>query len=83
MPHELRGTGPLAALRVKAGLSQTRAATELGIPASHLSRLESGHHDPRTEIVMGMARAYGVTVDVIINAIQKAKSARARSKAAA
>lgn len=73
----LEGSGPLARLRVLAGLTQAAAAAKLGISPQHLQRLEAGHHDPRAALITSMAKAYRVTIEVVMRAVESARRAAA------
>lgn len=46
--------------RIREGLSQERAAKQIGISRSYLSLFEIGGAIPDTELLVKMARVYGV-----------------------
>lgn len=56
--------GPtLASLRLAAGLSQKKLAELCGIDQPHVSRYESGKHEPSISLANGLATALGVSLD--------------------
>ena len=61
--------GPrLRALRKERETTLSRLAGETGISASTLSRLESGERRPTLELLLRLAKAYGVTLDELVDA---------------
>ncbi len=69
--HEdvLAGVGPrLRALRRARGATLTDLATETGLTASTLSRLENGKLRPTLEQLLPLARAHGVPLDDLVEA---------------
>jgi transcriptional regulator with XRE-family HTH domain len=67
----LGAVGPrLRATRKRRGLTITDVATKTGISASTLSRLESGGRRPNLELLLPLARVYGVALDVLVGAPQ-------------
>ena len=65
----LVATGPrLRALRKERETTLADLATETGISVSTLSRLESGARRPTLELLLPLARAYGVTLDELVGA---------------
>ena len=52
----------LAQLRLKAGLSQQLLGDKCGIAQSHVSRYESGKHEPTLSTARCLAAALGVTL---------------------
>jgi transcriptional regulator with XRE-family HTH domain len=63
--------GPrLRALRKRRGLTITDVAASTGISASTLSRLESGGRRPNLELLLPLARVYGVALDELVGAPQ-------------
>lgn len=65
----LDAVGPrLKQLRLRRDLTLTDLATETGISASTLSRLEAGLRRPTLEQLLPLARAYGVTLDDLVDA---------------
>lgn len=57
------GVPSLAALRLRAGLSQRELATACGVQQPHVSRWESGRVEPGLIQSRRMARALGVSLD--------------------
>lgn len=65
----LKAIGPrLKALRLQRDVTLTDLASETGISASTLSRLEAGLRSPTLEQLLPLARAYGVTLDELVDA---------------
>jgi transcriptional regulator with XRE-family HTH domain len=65
----LDAVGPrLKQLRLRRGSTLTDLAAETGISASTLSRLEAGLRRPTLEQLLPLARAYGVTLDELVDA---------------
>jgi transcriptional regulator with XRE-family HTH domain len=65
----LAGVGPhLRALRQRRGTTLADLGAETGISVSTLSRLESGDRRPTLELLLPLARAYGVTLDELVDA---------------
>ncbi|MFF5987238.1 helix-turn-helix domain-containing protein [Prauserella flavalba] len=65
----LDGVGPrLKQLRQRREITLTDLAEETGISASTLSRLEAGLRRPTLEQLLPLARAYGVTLDELVDA---------------
>ena len=62
------GNGDLASLRLAAGLSQSELAGLCSIEQPHVSRYESGRHEPLVSTAAKMASALGVSLDVFLNA---------------
>jgi transcriptional regulator with XRE-family HTH domain len=54
--------------RLDAGLPLARIAALLGVSISTVSRLESGHRAPTLELLLPLARHYGVTLDELVDA---------------
>lgn len=58
------GLAPLAALRLRAGLSQAQVAAMTGIQQPMLSRIENGHvTDLQRSTMRSLADAFGVSLD--------------------
>ncbi len=55
----------LRELRVESGRSLRKAASELGVAPSHLSRLERGEKSPGSDLRRRAANYYGVHSDVL------------------
>ncbi|MEU4473665.1 XRE family transcriptional regulator [Micromonospora sp. NPDC023888] len=65
----LDAVGPrLKHLRQRRDITLTDLAAETGISASTLSRLEAGLRRPTLEQLLPLARAYGVTLDELVDA---------------
>jgi transcriptional regulator with XRE-family HTH domain len=65
----LDAVGPrLKALRQRRDVTLTALAEETGISTSTLSRLEAGLRRPTLEQLLPLARAYGVTLDELVDA---------------
>ena len=76
--HQPRGTGPLAALRVKRGLSQRDVATVLGVTSALIGILEAGGRGTRLDKIYSLARVYGVEAQVVLAAFRKCRTRYAR-----
>lgn len=70
------GVCTLAALRLKAGLSQRQFADKCGLAQPHVSRYESGLHEPGVFQAETMAKVLGVSLDLIVTALRQAATAR-------
>ena len=69
LAHALATVGPrLRALRTEREATLTHLAEETGISVSTLSRLESGERRPTLELLLPLAKAYGVTLDELVDA---------------
>ncbi|MGY2003054.1 helix-turn-helix domain-containing protein [Blastococcus sp. SYSU DS1024] len=65
----LQNVGPrLRALRTERGATLTDVAETTGISVSTLSRLESGGRRPTLELLLPLARTYGVALDDLVDA---------------
>jgi len=65
----LTAVGPrLRALRRARGSTLARLSEETGISLSTLSRLESGQRKPTLELLLPLAKAYGVPLDELVGA---------------
>jgi transcriptional regulator with XRE-family HTH domain len=65
----LAGVGPrLRALRTARQNTLTAVSERTGISVSTLSRLESGHRRPTLELLLPLAREYGVPLDELVGA---------------
>jgi transcriptional regulator with XRE-family HTH domain len=65
----LDAVGPrLKRLRTQGEITLTALAEQTGISASTLSRLEAGLRRPTLEQLLPLARAYGVTLDELVDA---------------
>lgn len=74
------GSGDLASLRLAAGLSQSELAALCGIEQPHISRYESGRHEPLVGTACKMASALGVSIDVFANAWSSTREMSDRSQ---
>lgn len=52
--------------RTKAGLSQEKAATELGVTGAAVSLWENGKTQPRAALLVKIAALYGCTIDELL-----------------
>ncbi len=69
LDRTLDAVGPrLKHLRLRRDITLTELAEETGISASTLSRLEAGLRRPTLEQLLPLARAYGVTLDELVDA---------------
>ncbi|KAA0022232.1 helix-turn-helix domain-containing protein [Antrihabitans cavernicola] len=65
----LTAVGPrLRALRQQRDVTLTDLAAETGISVSTLSRLEAGQRKPNLELLLPLAKAYGVPLDELVGA---------------
>ncbi|HTR94037.1 MAG TPA: XRE family transcriptional regulator [Trebonia sp.] len=65
----LAAVGPrLRALRLRRDITLTDLSAQTGVSVSTLSRLESGDRKPTLELLLPLARAYGVTLDELVDA---------------
>lgn len=56
----------IALLRQKAGLSQRQLAERLHLSSSAVGMYEQGRRHPSLDILIALAREFGVTVDYLI-----------------
>ena len=56
----------IALLRRNAGMSQSQLAGQLKISPSAVGMYEQGRREPSAEILVAMARIFGVTVDYLL-----------------
>ena len=69
------GVSPLAALRLKAGLSQAELAKRLEMHQPQLSRLESGQHsDVYVSTLAALAGALGMGLEVVNDAFKATRA---------
>jgi transcriptional regulator with XRE-family HTH domain len=65
----LAAVGPrLRALRQERGTTLAAVSADTGISVSTLSRLEAGQRRPTLELLLPLARSYGVQVDELVGA---------------
>ncbi|MDR0861546.1 MAG: helix-turn-helix domain-containing protein [Oscillospiraceae bacterium] len=67
------------ALRVKKGVSQRRAATDLGISQALMSHYENGAREPKLPFVKKLCAYYGVSVDFVLRDSSEGAEARETS----
>ena len=73
----LSAVGPrLRALRRQRDITLAALAEATGISVSTLSRLESGQRRPTLELLLPLARAYGVPLDDLVGAPPHRRPAR-------
>ena len=69
LDDDLSGVGPrLRQLRGDRSLTLSRVAEQTGISVSTLSRLESEGRRPTLELLLPLARTYGVSLDELVDA---------------
>ncbi|HET7326583.1 MAG TPA: XRE family transcriptional regulator [Nocardioidaceae bacterium] len=69
LDHALAAVGPrLRALRRQRQTTLADLSGQTGISVSTLSRLESGERRPTLELLLPLAKAYGVTLDELVDA---------------
>ncbi|AFR08566.1 helix-turn-helix domain-containing protein [Nocardiopsis alba] len=69
LDQALDAVGPrLRALRLQRGTTLADLSESTGISVSTLSRLETGDRRPALELLLPLARAYGVTLDELVDA---------------
>lgn len=73
MPRQPRKPSPrpalglhLAHLRQAAGLTQTELAEILGVPQTNIAFWERSAKPPRSDVLAPMAKAFGVSVEVLL-----------------
>lgn len=55
----------IATLRKLAGLTQEELAGRAGLQRTHVSRIEAGKYAVTLEVVQAIAKALGMTVDIV------------------
>ena len=69
LDQALSAVGPrLRALRRQREITLADLSAQTGVSVSTLSRLESGDRRPNLELLLPLARAYGVTLDELVGA---------------
>ncbi len=69
LDQALSAVGPrLRALRRQREITLADLSAQTGVSVSTLSRLESGDRRPNLELLLPLARAYGVTLDELVDA---------------
>jgi transcriptional regulator with XRE-family HTH domain len=69
LDQALSAVGPrLRALRRQREVTLADLSAQTGVSVSTLSRLESGDRKPTLELLLPLARAYGVTLDELVDA---------------
>lgn len=56
----------LKAERLKKRVTEDEVAKELGVVQSYISKLENGIKSPSKEVLMVLAKYYGVTTDYLL-----------------
>jgi ribosome-binding protein aMBF1 (putative translation factor) len=72
------GEADLAAIRLDAGLSQAQLASRCDMEQPHVSRYESGKHEPSISIASKLSSALGVSMEAFFNAWQVSRSSSAK-----
>jgi len=68
--HFNPGTKPLAALRLEAGLSKAELVARMDMLQPNIARLEKKPGDPSMSTLKKLSAALGVTVEVVIAAVE-------------
>ncbi|MBR8743093.1 helix-turn-helix domain-containing protein [Nocardiopsis sp. MG754419] len=69
LDQALTAVGPrLRAMRTQRGTTLADLSATTGVSVSTLSRLETGERRPTLELLLPLARAYGVTLDELVDA---------------
>lgn len=71
----------LAALRLSAGISQSELGSRCGLEQSHISRYESGKHEPGIQVSRALADALGVDLGRFADAWAGSRQRLAANKA--
>ena len=71
----------LASLRLAAGLSQRQLGDACGLDQPHVSRYESGRHEPRIGLAGAMASALGTSIEIFAQAWRNTREAFQESEA--
>jgi len=74
------GNGDLASLRLAAGLSQSELAGLCDIEQPHISRYESGRHEPLVSTAGKIASALGVSLEVFVDAWSVSRATKDRGQ---
>lgn len=70
---EIPGLGArLRERRLRSRLTLEAAAARIGLSPAHLSRLETSKRQPSLPVLLGLSRAYGVPVEVLLGAESEA-----------
>lgn len=56
----------IALLRLQKGLSQAELGRQLGVSASAVGMYEQGRREPSLDLVVHLARVFGVTTDYLL-----------------
>ena len=56
----------IALLRTEKGLSQAELGRQLGVSASAIGMYEQGRREPSLDLVVQLARTFGVTTDYLL-----------------
>ncbi len=65
------GEPTLASLRLRAGLSQAEFAAKCGLKQPHVSRCETGKHEPDIFQAQALADALGVSLDALVKVLKQ------------
>jgi DNA-binding XRE family transcriptional regulator len=65
------GHQTLTTLRLRAGLSQAELGALCGMQQPHISRYESGRHEPGVFQAAALAKALGVSLDTLVEALRQ------------
>jgi len=57
----------LRTLRTRQGLSYRKLASQLGVDHSHIAGIEANKHNPSPELILKIAKFFGVTTDQLID----------------
>lgn len=68
----------ICALREKKGLSQSQLGEKLGVTNKAVSRWENGGAYPSTELMLPLAKALGVSIEDLYNAITEDKAPKTK-----
>ncbi|HEX7687321.1 MAG TPA: helix-turn-helix transcriptional regulator [Burkholderiaceae bacterium] len=68
-------TMTLSALRLRAGMSQRQLAEACGMEQPHISRMESGKHEPHLMQIRRISQALGVSMDEFASAWENSRAA--------
>lgn len=67
--------GSLAALRLRAGMSQAQLAAQAETSQSHIARIERGQNDPSTDLIVRISQALGVTPNEVFEGVRAHRQA--------
>mgnify|MGYP001588595052 CR=1 FL=1 len=78
MKQPLVGHGPVAALRLVAGLSQLDTARACDCTAETIRNIEQGRHSPSVGLALRLAQAYGVGMGDLTAALDRVHKRKGR-----